>query len=88
MYHYKATVNRVIDGDTVDMIMDLGFGVSKLVRIRLADIGAPEVKGDERLRVCLLRLTLKVCFLLALLWRSSQRRTKTLVGAAMSVTFF
>ena len=48
MYHYKATVNRVIDGDTVDMIMDLGFGVSKLVRIRLADIDAPEVKGDER----------------------------------------
>lgn len=48
MYHYKATVRRVIDGDTVDMNMDLGFGVSKLVRIRLWGIDAPEVKGDER----------------------------------------
>lgn len=48
MYHYKATVRRVIDGDTVDMNMDLGFGVSKLVRIRLWGIDAPELKGDER----------------------------------------
>ena len=48
MYHYKATVKRVVDGDTIDMDVDLGFGVSKLVRIRLADIDAPEVKGDER----------------------------------------
>ena len=48
MYHYKATVKRVVDGDTVDMNMDLGFGVSKLVRIRLWGIDAPEVKGDER----------------------------------------
>ena len=48
MYHYKATVRRVVDGDTVDMNMDLGFGVSKLVRIRLWGIDAPELKGDER----------------------------------------
>lgn len=48
MYHYRATVKRVVDGDTVDMSMDLGFGVSKLVRIRLWGIDAPEVKGYER----------------------------------------
>jgi hypothetical protein len=27
MYEYKCKVNKVIDGDTVDVDIDLGFGV-------------------------------------------------------------
>lgn len=49
MYEYKATIRRVIDGDTVDMDVDLGFGTWRAnERMRLAIINAPEMKGTER----------------------------------------
>mgnify|MGYP003663334188 CR=1 FL=1 len=34
MYEYKAVVDRVIDGDTVDFIVDLGFSVFLKIRGR------------------------------------------------------
>lgn len=37
MYKYKAKVLKVIDGDTVDLLIDLGFGISYKQRIRLLD---------------------------------------------------
>lgn len=50
MYEYKAIVRRVIDGDTVDMDVDLGFGTWRAnERMRLAMINAPETKGPERI---------------------------------------
>jgi len=42
MYEYKASVDRVIDGDTVDFIVDLGFGVHIKIRGRLAGVDTPE----------------------------------------------
>jgi micrococcal nuclease len=42
MYHYKLEVKRVVDGDTVDGVIDLGFNISTSLRIRLAGIDAPE----------------------------------------------
>lgn len=48
MFEYKAHLVRVIDGDTVDLEVDLGFRVSFQERFRLNRINAPEVKGDER----------------------------------------
>ena len=43
MYEYKvASVVRVIDGDTVDVILDLGFGLSKKERVRVAGVDTPE----------------------------------------------
>lgn len=42
MYHYKLNVTRVVDGDTVDGQIDLGFNVLSKVRIRLSGIDAPE----------------------------------------------
>lgn len=43
MYEYKCKVLRVVDGDTVDVDIDLGFGVwLQEERIRLAGIDAPE----------------------------------------------
>jgi micrococcal nuclease len=42
MYEYKAVVDRVIDGDTVDFIVDLGFSVFLKIRGRLADVDTPE----------------------------------------------
>ena len=43
MHTYKCTILRVIDGDTVDVDIDLGFGVHTKKRIRLAEIDAPEI---------------------------------------------
>ncbi len=44
MYQYKATVMRVVDGDTVDLNVDLGFRVTVTDRFRLYGIDAPELK--------------------------------------------
>ena len=48
MYQYVATVKHIVDGDTVDMLVDLGFNVSTLVRFRLEGINAPEMTGGAR----------------------------------------
>lgn len=42
MYRYKAQIERVVDGDTVDMLIDLGFDVWTFQRIRLLGIDTPE----------------------------------------------
>ena len=42
MYYYKVEILRVIDGDTVDVRMDLGFNVWHKCRVRLMGINAPE----------------------------------------------
>ena len=43
MYEYKAKLDRVVDGDTVDLIIDVGFRMTTNQRIRLAHIDAPEI---------------------------------------------
>jgi|TARA_Y100000034_G_scaffold132590_1_gene195967 micrococcal nuclease len=47
LYYYKAKVDRVIDGDTVDVIFDLGFGISLANRVRLAEIDTPEMRTRD-----------------------------------------
>jgi micrococcal nuclease len=50
MYHYKAKVERVVDGDTFDVVIDLGFKITTNQRIRMARINTPEtynVKKDS-----------------------------------------
>lgn len=47
MFDYNATVVKVIDGDTVDLSVDLGFHVSLTIRTRLIGIDAPEVSTPE-----------------------------------------
>lgn len=48
MYEYRATIAKVIDGDTVEATVDLGFAVSVVERFRLYGINAPETKGESR----------------------------------------
>lgn len=43
----QAKIERVIDGDTVDVVVDLGFNVSTKIRVRLAEINAPEKPTPE-----------------------------------------
>jgi len=45
MYQYKVKkINRIIDGDTIDLDIDLGFGITLSHRVRLKDINAAETK--------------------------------------------
>ena len=48
MYNYNATCTRVVDGDTIDAMIDLGFGVHVKKRIRLAGINAPESRTRDK----------------------------------------
>jgi micrococcal nuclease len=48
MYEYRATINRVVDGDTVDVDIDLGFGVwLKDERVRIMGIDTPESRTRD-----------------------------------------
>ena len=45
MYQYRIKkVNKVVDGDTVDLDIDLGFNITISHRVILKDIDAPETR--------------------------------------------
>ena len=53
MYEYKCEVKRIVDGDTVDVIIDLGFSIHYSTRVRLYGIDTPESRTrnkDEKAR--------------------------------------
>ena len=42
-YNFRVTeINRVVDGDTIDVTIDLGFDLSKKERVRVAGVDTPE----------------------------------------------
>ena len=42
-YNFRViSVDRIVDGDTIDVTFDLGFGICKAERIRVAGIDSPE----------------------------------------------
>lgn len=45
---YLGKIHRVLDGDTLDVVLDLGFHVSRLERLRLVGVNTPEIKGLHR----------------------------------------
>jgi len=47
MYEYNAELDRVVDGDTVDAMIDLGFDTWVHKRIRLMGIDAPETRTRD-----------------------------------------
>ena len=48
MYEYKCKMVRVVDGDTVDVDIDLGFGVwMRNQRIRMYGIDTPESRTSD-----------------------------------------
>ena len=47
MYTYKIKLDRVIDGDTVDAHIDLGFDISVKKRIRFMGINTPESRTRD-----------------------------------------
>ena len=48
LHQYKATLIRVIDGDTIDLNVDLGFRIKNRVRFRLIGIDTPELRSDSK----------------------------------------
>jgi len=48
MYEYRVKkVLKVVDGDTIDVDIDLGFNVSYTQRVRLAGIDTPESRTTD-----------------------------------------
>ena len=42
-YNFRVTeITKVLDGDTIDVIIDLGFDLSKKERVRVAGVDTPE----------------------------------------------
>ena len=48
MYNYNAICVKVIDGDTIDAEIDLGFDIKVTKRIRLGGINAPESRTRNK----------------------------------------
>jgi len=53
MYEYSCKVEKVVDGDTIDVVLDLGFDILYKSRVRLYGIDTPESRTrdkDEKVR--------------------------------------
>ena len=48
MYEYNAHVERVVDGDTIDCTIDLGFSTWKKSRVRMEGINTPESRTRDK----------------------------------------
>lgn len=47
MYNYKAKLIRIIDGDTIEVEIDLGFNIRINQIVRIYGIDAPELKSSD-----------------------------------------
>ena len=53
MYEYNCKVEKIVDGDTIDVVLDLGFDILYKSRVRLYGIDTPESRTrnlDEKAR--------------------------------------
>lgn len=48
LWKYKAKILRVVDGDTFDAIIDLGFNILIRRKVRLYGVNTPEIKGRSK----------------------------------------
>ena len=47
-YNFRVVeVTKVVDGDTIDVKIDLGFGIYKTERVRIAGIDTPEKRTKD-----------------------------------------
>jgi len=47
-YNFRVTeINRVLDGDTIDVTIDLGFDLYKKERVRIAGVDTPEKRTRD-----------------------------------------
>lgn len=48
IYFYAAKVTNVVDGDTLDLYIELGFDIGYALRVRLYGVNAPEKVGATK----------------------------------------
>lgn len=48
VWEFPAKFVGAVDGDTIDLLVDVGFDIRAAVRLRVADLWCPEVRGSER----------------------------------------
>ena len=48
LYYYKGIVTYVVDGDTYDILVSMGFDMYQMIRFRLVKYNTPETRGEER----------------------------------------
>lgn len=48
LYFYKAKVIDIYDGDSITILVDLGFSITVKKKVRLYGIDTPELRGTER----------------------------------------
>ena len=48
MFEYLCKVTRVVDGDTIDVNIDLGFSIWHKARVRMAGIDSPESRTRRK----------------------------------------
>ncbi len=46
-FTYRGSIHRVVDGDTYDVILDLGFCIAHKIRVRLRGVDTPEIYGNK-----------------------------------------
>ena len=47
-YNFRVTkIKKVVDGDTIDVVIDLGFDLAKTERVRIAGIDTPEKRTRD-----------------------------------------
>lgn len=47
LYFYSAEVKKIIDGDTLDIVIDLGFDTLRKCRVRLYGVNTPESRTSN-----------------------------------------
>ena len=47
-WNYSATVTKVVDGDTIDVVIDLGFDIKIRQRVRVAGVDTPEKRTRNK----------------------------------------
>lgn len=73
MYEYKLNgIHKVVDGDTIDVSIDVGFYVAVIQRIRLFGVDTPEMKSSDELE----RSLANEAKLFISNWLSSQKQMK------------
>jgi micrococcal nuclease len=58
-YCYRCKVVRVLDGDTIDVDIDLGFNITARKRLRFLEMNAWESRGEEKSKGVIATLFMK-----------------------------
>ena len=93
LYWYLATCDRVVDGDTLDLTLDLGMHVHIKERVRVYGINTPEVYGvkkdsEEYALGCKASERVKELLEGKTIWVNTKKDKKGKYGRYLAIVFF